>query len=92
MDLLDTTGKRVKELRRHHGWTQQELAERVTALGATASNSHISIIEAGHRKPSMAVLTALARALGTTTDYLTLLSDDSARETEPVFASGGPRE
>ncbi len=76
VELLNTTGKRVRALRQHHGWTQQELSSRLTTLDAKITNSQISHIEASNKNPSIAVLAALARALGTTTDYLLLCSDD----------------
>lgn len=50
----------IREQREQKGWTQEELAKR-----AKVTRSHLSLLEAGHRKnPSLDVLTRLAKALG----------------------------
>lgn len=48
---------RIKELRKQHGWTQDELAELVGC-----SKSHVSEMEAGKKKPSNPMMVALAEA------------------------------
>jgi transcriptional regulator with XRE-family HTH domain len=54
---LDTVLRRLREAR---NMTQEELAKR-----AKVTRSHLSLLEAGHRKnPSLEVLKRLARALG----------------------------
>ena len=61
-------GKRIRELRRERGLTQDALAE---IIGC--NTSHISNIENNYTKASLNVLLALANTLDTTIDYL--LSD-----------------
>jgi len=54
---LDTV---LRQLREQKHLTQEELAKR-----AKVTRSHLSLLEAGHRKnPSLDVLKRLARALG----------------------------
>ncbi|MDR2648858.1 MAG: helix-turn-helix transcriptional regulator [Clostridiales bacterium] len=55
----------LKPIRELKNLTQQELAERVGI-----SNSTISSIETGYRKPSYDLLVALARELNCTVDDL----------------------
>jgi transcriptional regulator with XRE-family HTH domain len=57
-------GQRLRELRRARGWSQQQLA------GDGVSASHISLIEAGRRRPSATLLEHLARRLGLTVAQL----------------------
>ena len=61
-------GKRIRELRRERGLTQDALAE---IIGC--NTSHISNIENNYTKASLNVLLALVNTLDTTIDYL--LSD-----------------
>ena len=50
----------IRELRERKNLTQEELAKR-----AKVTRSHLSLLEAGHRKnPSLDVLKRLAKALG----------------------------
>lgn len=50
----------IRELRKRKNLTQEELANR-----AKITRSHLSLLEAGHRKnPSLDVVKRLARALG----------------------------
>ncbi len=57
MDALET-GKRIQELRKQHGWTQKELAERICV-----SDKAVSKWERGLNFPDMALLKPLAEAL-----------------------------
>jgi transcriptional regulator with XRE-family HTH domain len=61
----ETVGSRVRRLRKEHGWSQDQLAER-TKL----SKSFLSEIETGTEKPRGPNLVLLAQALGTSIDYL----------------------
>ena len=61
-------GKRIRELRRERGLTQDALAELIGC-----NTSHISNIENNYTKASLNVLLALANTFDTTVDYL--LSD-----------------
>jgi len=56
-------GKRIKELRRKHGLTQEKLAEM-----CNSSASYISLIESANRTPSLDLLINLANNLGITVD------------------------
>ena len=50
----------IRELREQRNLTQEELAKR-----AKVTRSHLSLLEAGHRKnPSLDILKRLARTLG----------------------------
>lgn len=62
-------GKRIKELRKGKGLTQEKLAE---MSGIEPSN--ISHIERGATKPSLPTLIAIANALGVTLDELVYAS------------------
>lgn len=65
-------GKALKIARAIKGLQQRELAER---SGLTAS--HLSLIEAGKRKPSVGALHKLSEALEMPTHLLTLLAAES---------------
>lgn len=58
MTVYQAIGRRLAELRRARGWTQEHLAER-----ARRSAPYVARIEAGSRRPTVDVLAALARAL-----------------------------
>ncbi|MET7451618.1 helix-turn-helix transcriptional regulator [Streptomyces sp. NPDC005574] len=63
---------RVRSLRKAHGWSLDNLAERTRI-----SPSQLSRIETGHRRISLDQLTAIAGALGTSLDRLVESADDS---------------
>jgi transcriptional regulator with XRE-family HTH domain len=63
-------------MRQEYDWSQSDLAERVSAIGVSVNGSTISKIETSQRDPSAEMLAALAKVLGTTTDYLLMLSED----------------
>lgn len=73
MDCKET-GKRIFELRKAHGMTQQQLAE---ALSVT--NKAVSKWETGEGLPDISVLPLLARALNVSIDYL-LCGDDGRND------------
>lgn len=83
MDVLSTTGKRLRVLRRDLDLTQAELARQLGLLGVKINPSYISVLEGTDRPPSGEVLAGLARVLHTTTDYLLLLTDDPLIPGEP---------
>ena len=83
--LFNTTGKRIRMLRVGRGLTQVELSEALKDYGVQVNNTFISQIENGladkdgdgrPKQPSMKMLAGLAQVLGTTTDFLLLLSDN----------------
>ncbi|MFD7341581.1 helix-turn-helix domain-containing protein [Streptomyces violascens] len=57
-------GQRIRELRVRRGLKQQDLASE------EISTSYVSLIEAGKRAPSNAVLGTIAEKLGSSTEYL----------------------
>lgn len=58
-------GKRLKDLRKEHGLTQQQVADRVWV-----SKAMISSYELSARTPSYNVLIKLSKLFGVSTDYL----------------------
>ena len=63
---MNAFSERLKELRREHGFSQRELAERIGT-----SKSSINMYERGEREPGFAVLTSLCELFGV--DFDTLL-------------------
>ena len=63
---FETVGKRIKEVRKQKGMSQDELAERVDL-----SSQYISQIETGRKKGSLPTYNKLAKALGVSIDELT---------------------
>lgn len=78
MDALET-GKRIQELRKAHGWTQKELAERLHV-----TDKSVSKWERGLNYPDMAMLEPLANTLDTT--VVELLGIENVPEEEKVEA------
>lgn len=62
---MSTLGQNVARARRHLGWQQQELAEK---LGV--NSSLVSLLEAGKRLPSHELFLKLAEVLGASLDQL----------------------
>lgn len=58
-------GKRLKDLRKEHGLTQQQVADRVWVSKAMISRNELS-----SRTPSYNVLIKLSKLFGVSTDYL----------------------
>jgi transcriptional regulator with XRE-family HTH domain len=58
-DIRELLGNRVRSLRRKHGWTQVEMAER---LGV--DRSYLSEIETGKKDPSLRVMKTIADGFG----------------------------
>jgi transcriptional regulator with XRE-family HTH domain len=69
-------GRRIAEVRRLRGLTQERLAER-----ASITTSYLARIETGARKPTLDVVRRLAEALGV--EVWRLLAADHPREDEP---------
>ncbi len=74
---LDTVGKRIRILRQDLNMSQIELATEMSKLGVNVSNGYISELEGKDKVPSAKVLGALARVLGTSTDYLLMLTEEN---------------
>lgn len=75
MDYFEI-GQRIRKLRKVHGLSQEELAERVGI-----STTHMSHIETGNTKLSLPVLVDLATALEVRTDELLFESPQTQRST-----------
>ncbi len=58
-------GKRLLELRREHGWSQEHAAEK-----AGLHAKHVQRMEAGNANPTLASIVALAVAYGVGLDAL----------------------
>lgn len=76
-DPLNTTGKRIRILRNDLDLTQTEVARQMEKIGTKINASYLSTLEGSEKIPSGEVLRGLAQVLGTTTDYLLLLTDES---------------
>jgi transcriptional regulator with XRE-family HTH domain len=59
--LLRALGKRVRELRKARGWSQERLAE-----ASDIHENHVRRIEGGTANPSYLVLVRIAKALSVT--------------------------
>jgi transcriptional regulator with XRE-family HTH domain len=70
---MDIIKARVRSLREHRNWSQEDLA-RESGL----KRPHISLIETGDRIPGAKTLVKLADALGTSLDFLTGRTDNPA--------------
>jgi transcriptional regulator with XRE-family HTH domain len=58
-EFLHELGKRITQLRKSRGWTQEELAEH-----SGLHRTYISSLERGHRNPTITSLRAIASAIG----------------------------
>lgn len=65
-------GKRIRTKRKKENISQKDLAEKVSVSPAA-----INQFEKGDKKPSSAILRAIAVALGTSSDYLLGESEDA---------------
>jgi len=75
-------GRAIKIVRTAHGLKQSELAERLS-VGA----SHLSLIEAGKRRPSLESLEEISRALKVPLHLLTLLASGESEFDNPKNAA-----
>ena len=73
-------GERVHLLRRRLGWTQRELGE----LAKINPNNVARIERSDIKDPGGQLIARLAKALGTSTDYLLGLTEESGVESEQV--------
>lgn len=74
--ILNSVGKRIGVLRKEKGLNQLQLVERLNKRGVSVARSSMSEIENDVTNPSLALLGEIVKELGTTSDYLLLLSDD----------------
>lgn len=59
MDLLHAFGITLKQFRKQKSWSQEELADR-----SGLDRTYISLLERGHRNPTLSTLFSLANCLG----------------------------
>lgn len=80
-------GDRIRALRQSKGWTQQQLADRLTARGARVTFSAVSQWERGETQDiKLRLFLALVEELGTTHEYLVHgPSDPSSRDSTGRF-------
>ena len=71
-------GQQIRKIRKAHGFSQEELAERVDI-----STTHMSHIETGNTKLSLPVLVSIAAALEVRADDL--LGDNTVATTSSVM-------
>ena len=76
---VNETGRRIQQLRKSHGWTQRELAEKLNV-----TDRAVSKWERGLNFPDMAILEPLARALDST--VVEVLGIEDVPENERVDA------
>ena len=76
-------GRSIRVVRSAYGQTQRKLAARI---GISAS--HLSLIEAGKRDPSLKVLHAIAESLAVPMHLLTLLASGVSDVDDPANAKG----
>lgn len=83
--FYSTTGKRLRLLRTELGLKQGEVAE-----AAGIRHPYLSELEGDKARPTGEVLAKLADALGTSTDFLLLRTDNPlppvGAEMEPIYA------
>lgn len=69
--------EKIINLRKSHGWSQEELAERLNV-----SRQSVSKWESGISNPDLDKIVAMSALFGVSTDYL--LKDSTAEEREPI--------
>ena len=76
-----TIGERIRKRRQELGWSQRELAQRVSTRQAT-----IADLERGAQKEtSTALIRRLAKVLGVTSDWLIgMYEEDEPGDSEPT--------
>ncbi len=83
MQELAQVGPRLRDARKRHGWTLDELAER-----AGMSASTLSRLESGKRQASLALLVPLTRQLGIRVDDLLTEPARDPRVRRPAVRRG----
>lgn len=74
--LFNTVGKRIRILRQDLGLSQEGLTYELAQKGVEIGRSYISELERTSKVPSGEVIAGLARVLGTSTDYLLMMTDN----------------
>lgn len=88
---MDTMGKRIRTLREAKGWTQQELAERLTDRGAKVSGNAVSQWERDEiENIKLRTFLALVEVLGTTPEYLVHGPSEPSRDASGRYRKPTP--
>ena len=74
-------GRAIRVIRTAHGLSQAQLAERLSI-----GTSHLSLLEAGKRKPSLQVLEEISTVLNVPPHLLTLLASEPSDIENPKNA------
>lgn len=81
LSRMETMGDRIRTLRESKGWTQGDLADRLTARGARVTFSAVSQWERGETQNiKLRLFLALVEELGTTHEYLVHGPADPSRD------------
>lgn len=75
-----TIGQNIRKLRKAHGLSQEELAEKINI-----STTHMSHIETGNTKLSLPVLVDIAKALNSSVDLL--IDDPENKNSDAIILS-----
>ena len=81
-EVNEAIGQRIKELRKEHGLTLEQLG---SEIGVT--RAYISFLERGVRMPGRETLSALCDFFGVDMDYLTGRSDERERDSADAVPS-----
>jgi transcriptional regulator with XRE-family HTH domain len=84
----DTFGARLRQLREDADFTQDQLIDRLAAVGVRIGRSYISELERTDKLPNGEVIIGLARALRCSADYLLGLSDVAELPTDAAGVYG----
>ena len=79
-DKMSAIGNRIKALRIKAGLTQQQLAEKLGGISASA----IGMYEQGRRTPDMAMVIRMGELFGVTTDSLLGVRGETVEATEII--------
>ena len=83
--------RRVREARKRRGWSQQDLADRLAALGYPMTRVVLTKLEQGKRQATVEDLFAIGHALGVPLVYLLVPREDEAQiEVVPGVAVSAP--
>jgi transcriptional regulator with XRE-family HTH domain len=79
----DIAARRIRELRKRHGWTQQQLTNRLNHLGAQIDRVGVAKVELGQRKLPLDEVFWFAQALSVApVNLLAPIADD--QQDEPI--------
>jgi len=74
-----TTRERIRELRKRHGWSQQDLADELNRIGAQTDRAAVAKVELGKRGLSLDEMLRFALVLDVAPVHLIVPVDDEER-------------